>query len=258
MRHGDGFAEVGGDQLFTLQHGVDVVGRHIAALCQQSACGQDGGLLVLCFQSQMHVMTAQGKDFGSLWLVAVVVGGHQQLRVGDIIVGGAAQALYQLLIEAVVEEVGQGNMVSVRRMATGPLGQILVGDDPVHLIVELIDGAVGDADIEPCGLHPLAQHAGAHGAGAHARIAGDHDIAYRHQFAARLLGRCGFGLAALHGFHLASGFTEGIGLICFRLLGADEHGGDQEGDQSGADDGEGDPDQGGFRRHQQHGEDGTR
>ena len=107
MGHGDGLAEVSGDQLFTLQHGVDVVGRHVAALRQQSASGQDGGLLVVCFKSQMHVMTAQGKDFGCLWLVAVVVGRHQQLRVGDIIVGGLSQALYQLLIETVVEEVGQ-------------------------------------------------------------------------------------------------------------------------------------------------------
>ena len=149
-------------------------------------------------------------------------------------------------------------MVGMRRMATGPLGQILVGDDPVHLIVELIDSAVGDADIEASGLYPLAQHAGAHGAGTHARIAGDHDIAHRHQFTARLLGRCGFGLAALHGFHLAGSFTEGIGLVGFRLLGADEHGSNQEGDQSGGCDGEQHPDQGGLRRHQQHGEDGAR
>jgi hypothetical protein len=93
----------------------------------------------------------------------------------------------------------------------------------------LIDGTVGDADVEAGGLHPLAQHAGAHGAGAHARIAGDDDVAHCHQLTARLLGGCGLGLGTLHGFHLAGGFTEGIGLVGFRLLGTDEHGGDQEG-----------------------------
>ncbi|MNH21364.1 hypothetical protein D3C79_811690 [compost metagenome] len=208
----------------------------------------------------MHVLQAEAEHLGGLRLVAVIVGRHQQLRVGQIVVGGAGQAqvLHQLLIEGVVEEVGQGDVVGVRRMATGPLGQVSVGDDPVHLIVELIDGAVGHADVEPGGLHPLAQHAGPHGAGAHARIAGDHYVAHRHQFAARLLGRRGFGFGTLHGLHLAGGFTQGVGFVRFRLLGTDEHGGDQEGDQGRADDGEHDPDQGGLGRHQQHGEDGAR
>ena len=48
------------------------------------------------------------------------------------------------------------------------------------------------------------------------------------------------------GLHLAGGFTQGIGLVGFRLLGTDEHGGDQEGDGGGGDDGEQHPDQEAF------------
>ena len=110
----------------------------------------------------------------------------------------------------------------------------------------------------PAACTRFAQHAGTHGAGTHARIAGNDDVAHRSELGTRLLGRGGLGLGTLHGLHLAGGFTQGIGLVGFRLLGTDEHGGDQEGDGGGGDDGEQHPDQGGFRCHQQHGEDGAR
>ena len=171
---------------------------------------------------------------------------------------GRQQAIDQIAVQLAVEEVGQRDVLGLRRVAHRALGQIAVGDHQIHVVRQAVDGAVGHRDVLQPGVgHFLAQHPGAHGAGTHARIAGDDDFAHGAQIAIdRCRRRCAtFGLR----FHLLHATGCGFQIvILFHLGGFQQESGHHEGDGKGCAHRRNVGEVGAFRRHRQHRQDRTR
>ena len=170
------------------------------------------------------------------------------------------QTLGQAGIQTAVEEVGQRNMLCLRYLAHGALGQVAVGDHQVDIRRQVVNRAVSDRDIAQSGiLDFLTQYPGAHGAGTHTGVAGNDDFTHVAKVvshvARRQRRRRAFGL----GFHVVHATGCGFDIVFFfHFAGFQQDGGDNKGDRHRRNNGRDVSEVGAFWRHRQYRQNGTR
>ncbi|MNV52072.1 hypothetical protein D3C71_1441470 [compost metagenome] len=173
--------------------------------------------LVAGLQVKEHVAFAEAEQVLLGGLKAVVQRADDFLLViGGFI--GRHQALGQIVVQLAVEEIGQRDVLCLRRMTHRALSQVTVSDHQIHIIRQVVDGTVGHGDIfQPGVRHFFAQYPGPHGAGTHARIAGNDDFTHRGQVTIhRCMSRSTAFRLGLHRLYAASGLFQVILFFGFR------------------------------------------
>src|SRR5690606_4825610 len=126
----------------------------------------------------------------------------------------AADQVHDLVVAGGVHELVHADVHGGAGALAGAVGELLLRDDDVPLVVQARDRLVGDLDVvEACRAHLLAQHGRAHGGGAHARIAGEDDLRDR----AGVAGGVGCSSSAGTGVRAGQGTGDG-GLLALHLL----------------------------------------
>ncbi|CZW09323.1 Uncharacterised protein [Enterobacter hormaechei] len=252
VRNRDGFTQVGWGQLFTLQHRLNVFRLNVAAF-HQLLTGEANGLFFIGRRAAKEdVFCAQFEQM-RVALVEAVLQAGAHLHFVIFMALGRNQTFGQAGVQAAVEEVGQGNVLRLRHLTHGALGQIAVRDHQVNVRRQVVNRAVGHGDVGQTRiLHFLTQHARTHCAGTHTGITGHDNFTHVAQVVrdiTRRQRRCAFGF----GFHVmhTTGCRFDI-VVFFHLAGFQQDSGDHEGDGHGRTDRRDVREVGAFRGHRQH------
>ena len=246
MGNGNAFAHIGTDIGFAFEHAFDVTFVHKTSLDQSLAGSGDGFFLAHAFKAELDIRKVQNVFFAGTGLP----GSHYAVH---LVFGKAGD---NLLKHIILREVAHEDMFSLRGIFHSTLCQFFMGDDNLRILGDIADGGVGYGDMRvTCIAQFLAQAGGTEGAGAHAGITGIND---GRKFAAADAYSTYSDLTALFAFlHSCFCFFEGFAAFFrggnfneYRCYGTGNHRGYEEVCHV--------RDKSTFRRHGEHGDNGTR